>query len=126
LVKQLTRHAKTFRYVMTVTSVIGLFLAWSLIPSNVAGRTKRTLTSSFTFVGYCVGNIIGSQIFNYKDAVSLIYLSSSPPSCQEEELLCSLYLPVLSPWLIKTCVRVYSRDTYREPSAAQYRTVSNS
>ncbi|TRX92007.1 hypothetical protein FHL15_007104 [Xylaria flabelliformis] len=55
-------------YVMTVTSVIGLFLAWTLIPSNVAGRTKRTLTSSFTFVGYCVGNIVGSQIFNYKDA----------------------------------------------------------
>ncbi|KAI0402214.1 MFS general substrate transporter [Xylaria palmicola] len=55
-------------YVMTVTSVIGLFLAWTLIPSNVAGRTKRTLTSSFTFVGYCVGNIVGSQIFNYRDA----------------------------------------------------------
>ncbi|TGJ88708.1 hypothetical protein E0Z10_g15 [Xylaria hypoxylon] len=55
-------------YVMTVTAVIGLFLAWTLIPSNVAGRTKRTLTSSFTFVGYCVGNIVGSQIFNYKDA----------------------------------------------------------
>ncbi|GAW12907.1 hypothetical protein ANO14919_022790 [Xylariales sp. No.14919] len=57
-------------YVMTVTSVIALFLAWTLIPSNIAGRTKRTLTSSFTFVGYCVGNIVGSQIFNYKDAVS--------------------------------------------------------
>ncbi|KAK5629101.1 hypothetical protein RRF57_004816 [Xylaria bambusicola] len=55
-------------YVMTVTSVVSLFLAWTLIPSNVAGRTKRTLTSSFTFVGYCVGNIVGSQIFNYKDA----------------------------------------------------------
>ncbi|KAI3322589.1 MFS general substrate transporter [Xylariaceae sp. AK1471] len=55
-------------YVMTVTSVVALFLAWTLIPSNVAGRTKRTLTSSFTFVGYCVGNIVGSQIFNYRDA----------------------------------------------------------
>lgn len=57
-------------YVMTVTSVIGLFMAWTLIPSNIAGRTKRTVTSSFTFVGYCVGNIVGSQIFNYRDAVS--------------------------------------------------------
>ncbi|KAI1203407.1 MFS general substrate transporter [Nemania serpens] len=55
-------------YVMTVTSVIGLFMAWTLIPSNVAGRTKRTVTSSFSFVGYCVGNIVGSQIFNYRDA----------------------------------------------------------
>ncbi|CAJ2502982.1 Uu.00g103760.m01.CDS01 [Anthostomella pinea] len=55
-------------YVMTVTYVVALFLAWTLIPSNVAGRTKRTLTSSFTFVGYCVGNTVGSQIFNAKDA----------------------------------------------------------
>ncbi|KAI0007421.1 MFS general substrate transporter [Xylariaceae sp. FL0662B] len=55
-------------YFMTVTFVVALFLAWTLIPSNVAGRTKRTLTSSFTFVGYCVGNMVGSQIFNAKDA----------------------------------------------------------
>lgn len=54
---------------MTVPCVIGLFLAWTLIPSNVAGRTKRTLTSSITFVGYCVGNMVGSQIFKEKDAV---------------------------------------------------------
>jgi ACS family allantoate permease-like MFS transporter len=55
-------------YFMTVPYVISLFLAWSLIPSNTAGRTKRTLTSSFTFVGYCVGNMAGSQIFKAKDA----------------------------------------------------------
>ncbi|OTB02783.1 hypothetical protein M426DRAFT_191565 [Hypoxylon sp. CI-4A] len=55
-------------YFITVPCVVGLFLAWSLIPSNVAGRTKRTLTSSFTFVGYCVGNMVGSQIFTAKDA----------------------------------------------------------
>lgn len=60
---------------MTVTSVIGLFMAWTLIPSNVAGRTKRTVTSSFSFVGYCVGNIVGSQIFNYRDAVSASHFS---------------------------------------------------
>ncbi|THW05169.1 MFS general substrate transporter [Aureobasidium pullulans] len=55
-------------YFMTVPYVISLFLAWSLIPSNTAGRTKRTFTSSFTFVGYCVGNMAGSQIFKAKDA----------------------------------------------------------
>lgn len=53
---------------MGVTYVISLFLAWTLIPSNTAGRTKRTLTSSFTFVGYCVGNMTGSQIFKSSDA----------------------------------------------------------
>jgi ACS family allantoate permease-like MFS transporter len=55
-------------YFITVPYTIALFLAWTLIPSNTAGRTKRTLTSSFTFVGYCVGNMVGSQIFRTKDA----------------------------------------------------------
>ncbi|KAL1868555.1 hypothetical protein VTK73DRAFT_3611 [Phialemonium thermophilum] len=55
-------------YFMCVTYVIPTFLAWSLIPSNTAGRTKRTLTSSFTFVGYCVGNMTGSQIFKAQNA----------------------------------------------------------
>lgn len=55
-------------YFITVPYVIALFLAWSLIPSNIAGRTKRTITSSWSFVGYCVGNMCGSQIFKAKDA----------------------------------------------------------
>ncbi|EIM89633.1 MFS general substrate transporter [Stereum hirsutum FP-91666 SS1] len=55
-------------YFMTVPFVVGLFMSWTLIPSNVAGRTKRTITSSFTFVGYCVGNMVGTQIFLAKDA----------------------------------------------------------
>lgn len=55
-------------YFMTTPFVLALFLAWTLIPSNTAGRTKRTLTSSFTFVGYCVGNMVGSQIFVSADA----------------------------------------------------------
>lgn len=64
---------KPKRYFITVPFVIALFLAWTLIPSNVAGRTKRTLTSSFTFVGYCVGNMVGSQIFTANDAVRHIF-----------------------------------------------------
>ncbi|KAK3066214.1 hypothetical protein LTR53_017525 [Teratosphaeriaceae sp. CCFEE 6253] len=55
-------------YLMTVVFVLSLFLAWTLIPSNVAGRTKKTIISSATFVGYCVGNMCGSQIFKAKDA----------------------------------------------------------
>ncbi|KAK0197691.1 major facilitator superfamily domain-containing protein [Armillaria mellea] len=51
-----------------VPFALSLFLAWTLIPSNLPGRTKRTVTSSFTFIGYCVGNTCGSQIFKTKDA----------------------------------------------------------
>lgn len=62
------KWAKWGSYFITFPFVITLFLAWTLIPSNVAGRTKRTLTSSFTFVGYCLGNMTGSQIFKASDA----------------------------------------------------------
>lgn len=55
-------------YFLVVPFVLSLFLAWTLIPSNTAGRTKRTITSSFSFVGYCVGNMVGSQIFRTADA----------------------------------------------------------
>jgi MFS transporter, ACS family, allantoate permease len=72
-------------YLITVPYPVALFLAWTLseyhlgfaslttesstiVPSNVAGRTKKTIISSGTFLGYCVGNMCGSQIFKTKDA----------------------------------------------------------
>ncbi|KAL0258325.1 hypothetical protein SLS55_007501 [Diplodia seriata] len=62
------RWIKWGMYLMTVPFVLSLFLAWTLIPSNVAGRTKKTIISSATFLGYCVGNMCGSQIFKSADA----------------------------------------------------------
>lgn len=59
-------------YLLTVPFVLSLFLAWTLIPSNVAGRTKKTIISSATFLGYCVGNMCGSQIFRTADAPAYI------------------------------------------------------
>ncbi|KAL4931765.1 MFS general substrate transporter [Aspergillus undulatus] len=38
-------------------------LAMSLVSANVAGFTKRSVTSVLTFVAYCVGNIVGPQLF---------------------------------------------------------------
>jgi ACS family allantoate permease-like MFS transporter len=55
-------------YVLTTPFSIAIFLAWSLIPSNITGRTKRVVTSSWVFIGYCVGNICGSQIFKTSEA----------------------------------------------------------
>lgn len=45
-------------------------LSLSLISSNVAGFTKRSVISALLFVAYCVGNIVGPQFF----------LSSEEPS----------------------------------------------
>lgn len=38
-------------------------LAVSLAASNMAGHTKKSTVSASTFVGYCVGNVIGPVIF---------------------------------------------------------------
>jgi len=67
-------------YLITVPYVLALFLAWTLIPSNVAGRTKKTIISSATFLGYCVGNMAGSQIFKEADAPRY---GKSTPGCHK-------------------------------------------
>lgn len=41
---------------------------WSFLPSNVAGRTKKTVTATVLFVAYCVGNAVGAQMFVASDA----------------------------------------------------------
>jgi ACS family allantoate permease-like MFS transporter len=41
---------------------------WTFLPSNVAGRTKKTVTATVLFVSYCVGNAIGAQMFVASDA----------------------------------------------------------
>ncbi|KAL4863323.1 hypothetical protein BDV12DRAFT_202232 [Aspergillus spectabilis] len=42
---------------------VNIPLSLSLITSNVAGFTKRSTTSGLLFVAYCVGNIVGPQLF---------------------------------------------------------------
>jgi hypothetical protein len=52
----------------TVTvNVNGLILSL-FVPSNVAGRTKKSFVSSILYVAYCTGNAAGSQFFRGKDA----------------------------------------------------------
>jgi len=38
-------------------------MSLTMVSSNVAGSTKKQLTSALLFTGYCVGNIIGPQTF---------------------------------------------------------------
>lgn len=51
-----------------VTGNLPGLLIWTIIPSNVAGRTKKSVTATVLFVAYCVGNSIGAQLFQAKDA----------------------------------------------------------
>ncbi|KAH9885664.1 MFS general substrate transporter [Xylariomycetidae sp. FL2044] len=91
-------------FFITVIYTVALFLAWTLIPSNVAGRTKRTLTSSFTFVGYCVGNMVGSQIFDSKDAPRYIPGTTGCAICFGLEFL------LLVTWRVVLVLRNRRRD----------------
>lgn len=50
---------------LALGSVVGvnLPLSLSLVASNVAGLTKRSVTSALLFITYCVANIVGPQFF---------------------------------------------------------------
>ncbi|KAJ2978312.1 hypothetical protein NUW58_g7537 [Xylaria curta] len=43
-------------------------MSLTMISSNVAGSTKKQLTASILFIGYCIGNIIGPQTFLKSEA----------------------------------------------------------
>ncbi|KAJ5570336.1 MFS general substrate transporter [Penicillium hispanicum] len=66
-------------YIMTVVFSLAIFLGWSLIPSNVAGKTKQTVISSMTLIAYCAGNMAGAQVFKTKDAPR--YVSGTITCC---------------------------------------------
>jgi hypothetical protein len=57
---------------------VNIPLSLSLVTSNVAGFTKRSTTSALLFVAYCVGNIVGPQLFFESEEPN--YSVSSP--CQ--------------------------------------------
>lgn len=42
---------------------VNIPMCLSLISSNVAGFTKRSVISALMFVAYCVGNIVGPQFY---------------------------------------------------------------
>jgi MFS transporter, ACS family, allantoate permease len=55
-------------FLMTVTGNLPGLLIWTILPSNIAGRTKKSVTSAVLFIAYCTGNAIGAQVFQAKDA----------------------------------------------------------
>ncbi|KAI9744585.1 MAG: hypothetical protein M1818_002114 [Claussenomyces sp. TS43310] len=55
-------------YYLTGASATGFVALLSLISSNVAGYTKKTTVAAIYLIFYCVGNIIGPQTFQAKDA----------------------------------------------------------
>ncbi|ESK81007.1 major facilitator superfamily transporter [Moniliophthora roreri MCA 2997] len=62
------RWIKFGMYLMTMTVNVNGLMLWLFVPSNVAGRTKKSIVSSILFVAYCTGNAAGPQFFRAKDA----------------------------------------------------------
>ncbi|KAI3607681.1 major facilitator superfamily transporter [Moniliophthora roreri] len=62
------RWIKFGMFLMTMTVNVNGLMLWLFLPSNVAGRTKKSIVSSILFVAYCTGNAAGSQFFRAKDA----------------------------------------------------------
>ncbi|KAF3762228.1 putative MFS allantoate transporter [Cryphonectria parasitica EP155] len=59
---------KLIGYYLTQASATPFVALLSLISTNVAGWTKKTTVAAMYLIGYCVGNIIGPQVFQAKDA----------------------------------------------------------
>ncbi|THW87072.1 putative MFS allantoate transporter [Aureobasidium pullulans] len=59
---------KLIGYYLTGSAATCFVALLSLISSNVAGYTKKTTVAAMYLIGYCVGNIIGPQTFQAKDA----------------------------------------------------------
>jgi ACS family allantoate permease-like MFS transporter len=55
-------------YYLTQASPTTFVAILSLLSTNVAGYTKKTTVAAMLLIGYCIGNIIGPQIFRPKDA----------------------------------------------------------
>jgi ACS family allantoate permease-like MFS transporter len=58
---------------MTVTGNLPGLLIWTILPSNVAGRTKKSVTATVLFIAYCTGNAMGAQVFQATDAPRYIH-----------------------------------------------------
>lgn len=58
-----TKVHYTSGYYLLVGFSVAFVQGLSLIQANVAGRTKKTVFTSSVFVSYCVGNLIGPQVF---------------------------------------------------------------
>lgn len=48
---------------LSVVYAVNLPISLSIISSNVAGFSKRSVVSASLFVAYCAGNIVGPQFF---------------------------------------------------------------
>lgn len=55
-------------YYLLMVSPGSMIVMFALVSSNVSGYTKKTTSGAIYLIGYCLGNLIGPQTFQAKDA----------------------------------------------------------
>ncbi|KAJ5195207.1 MFS general substrate transporter [Penicillium cinerascens] len=56
-----------------------------MVSSNVAGYTKKRVTSALLFTGYCIGNIIGPQTLKDSEAPGYHSAYIAMPGSHDDE-----------------------------------------
>lgn len=88
-------------YYLTQAFPTGFVALLSMLSSNVAGYTKKTTVGAMYFIAYCVGNLVGPQIF----------VPSTKPR----------YIPaeatILVCWAVCICDLVFIRWYYKRENA---------
>lgn len=54
---------RMFGLTLAVVYAINLPISLSVVTSNIAGFSKKSVTSALLFIAYCVGNMVGPQFF---------------------------------------------------------------
>lgn len=76
---------RLFGFLCYFAFVPGLTISLSLIASNTAGFTKKSVSSAMFTVSYCVGNIVGPFTFQLKDAPKYTVSLSAKPSLMRSQ-----------------------------------------
>jgi hypothetical protein len=72
-----------------IVYAINLPISLSIVTSNVAGFSKKSVVSSLLFISYCVGNVIGPQFFLAKEEPSYpVSLEFQGSHCHEVHARC--------------------------------------
>lgn len=58
-----SQGSNLFGMFIFVAYAAGIPITLSMVSSNVAGFTKKAVTSAMVFIAYCAGNIIGPFLF---------------------------------------------------------------
>ncbi|KAJ6789423.1 hypothetical protein PWT90_10481 [Aphanocladium album] len=70
MLRQLTdsQWGQFFGYCLTMAYTPNLPLILSMLSGNIAGFTKKMTVNAMLFIAYCLGNIVGPQLFLEKEA----------------------------------------------------------